>query len=344
MDFIFTPLVLLLGSILADSDSTRTEPMADISHQEGDGPRFTILHHPGVGTTPSLHDVDPGSDYEPDEDVALDDEALAVLRRCLMRAIEVAESMGIPTLRVYLARLDESHFSRLVDGTENEPSIVLNLAIFQPLPPGQQSYALLRALLRCVGQAHYRRTPGMPMSEEEFWRDFLESGLPGEILAEHGRVARPPAAGVGASRRACLDDPWRQASADMQKLREKILTAGGEVVVMPPGGERDLPHLLLWGQAMTMTVVQGQGAPRRCHENTAAAYGLLRESGAQIGTGYVLDADDPGVWRQHSWVIHDGQILETTHPRQRYWGITLSGAAADRWAEVNRAPSTATQQ
>jgi hypothetical protein len=52
-----------------------------------------------------------------------------------------------------------------------------------------------------------------------------------------------------------------------------------------------------------------------------------------IGTGYALSAD--GLWRQHSWGVRRQGILETTAPREKYFGILLQGSSADSFAEAN---------
>jgi hypothetical protein len=71
----------------------------------------------------------------------------------------------------------------------------------------------------------------------------------------------------------------------------------------------------------------------RCHENVSELW-LEKKSGlVGIGVGYALSG---GLWRQHSWGVRDGEIVETTNSRTQYFGRILTGVDADRFAEENR--------
>jgi hypothetical protein len=70
-----------------------------------------------------------------------------------------------------------------------------------------------------------------------------------------------------------------------------------------------------------------------CHKNVAHLWGRKRWRLTGIGTGYALN--DDGLWRQQSWGIRRSGILETTQVRLVYFGIILSGLAAERFSMAN---------
>jgi hypothetical protein len=72
-----------------------------------------------------------------------------------------------------------------------------------------------------------------------------------------------------------------------------------------------------------------------CHANISYLWMRRRRYMVGIGTGYALSAD--GLWRQHSWGVRRQGILETTAPREKYFGILLQGSNADSFAEANLA-------
>lgn len=85
---------------------------------------------------------------------------------------------------------------------------------------------------------------------------------------------------------------------------------------------------------MTGSVVAEFVEDCRCHENVSELW-LEKKSGlVGIGVGYALSSD--GLWRRHSWGSRDGEVVETTEPRTRYFGRVLVGADAKRFAEENR--------
>lgn len=58
-----------------------------------------------------------------------------------------------------------------------------------------------------------------------------------------------------------------------------------------------------------------KGMRNHCHLNVA---NLCKSKGYGMVTGYGLNDD---YWRQHSWAVDDGKIIETTHKRECYFGI-----------------------
>lgn len=116
------------------------------------------------------------------------------------------------------------------------------------------------------------------------------------------------------------------------ELATFLLSMGGDLVVPPMYPDGMLRRLLVDGLRFAdvpLTVEAGE--PRDCHVNVVR---LWREGRASIATGYALSED--GLWREHSWGVRDGGVVETTEPRQCYWGVLINDEdAADyaRWAE-----------
>lgn len=66
-------------------------------------------------------------------------------------------------------------------------------------------------------------------------------------------------------------------------------------------------------------------AQSNCHMNAIML--AMKNKGWSVGTGLALSPD--GVWRVHSWCINTrGRIVETTMPRDLYFGLALSPADA----------------
>lgn len=65
------------------------------------------------------------------------------------------------------------------------------------------------------------------------------------------------------------------------------------------------------------------GQQHQCHKNCAFLFWLNQPS-YQIATGYAY-LKSMGRWVRHSWLMNDTTILETTHPRDIYFGVVLDG-------------------
>jgi hypothetical protein len=111
-------------------------------------------------------------------------------------------------------------------------------------------------------------------------------------------------------------------------LTEIILAHGGKAVVPPLSIEPDMAELLT-GSCVERPVRMAPGRANQCHETAAIAWcdGKLDA----IVTGYALSND--GLWRQHSWGLSKGAVIEPTEKRLAYFGIELRGARADEFAE-----------
>jgi hypothetical protein len=123
------------------------------------------------------------------------------------------------------------------------------------------------------------------------------------------------------------------AQPELKRLKSLLLGFGGSFLVAPARPEPDLVRLLESGFLMGGPVSVEQMKASMCHQNVAAIWKVRHEGMVGIATGYALSQD--GLWRQHSWAILRGGILETTVERQLYFGILLQGSAADHFASCN---------
>ena len=116
-------------------------------------------------------------------------------------------------------------------------------------------------------------------------------------------------------------------------FRDLLLRLGGEEFVPSPSLDLNVPALMETGSLIDGVVVSRMIEEGYCHENVSELW-LEKDSLDGIGDGYALSGD--GLWRQHSWGIKNGEIIETTSPRVKYFGRCLQGSDADQFAETNR--------
>jgi hypothetical protein len=121
---------------------------------------------------------------------------------------------------------------------------------------------------------------------------------------------------------------------------ESVLLRHGGAAVVPPGSPDPMLGVFTKeGDVVSprrIEVVDGNASD--CHANVVA----LWRSGevAALGTGYGLNGD---LWREHSWGWKggdDGQLVETTQPRDRYFGVRLTGGRALWFADWIDPPQT----
>lgn len=74
--------------------------------------------------------------------------------------------------------------------------------------------------------------------------------------------------------------------------------------------------------------------PCQCHANSAELY-LADPVGTTIVTGYGLGPKDR-LWREHTWVVRDGRIIETTVKRNAYFGYALTTWHSEVFADGNQ--------
>lgn len=107
-------------------------------------------------------------------------------------------------------------------------------------------------------------------------------------------------------------------------LADQLAPFGGSHLVIAPGDELTLEQILAEARLLDARAVEHvPGKPSSCHRNIAARFRLGQ---CAIATGYALSG---GYWRQHTWGVKpDGTLVETTEPRDAYWGRILDLGAA----------------
>jgi hypothetical protein len=118
---------------------------------------------------------------------------------------------------------------------------------------------------------------------------------------------------------------------EIRTLRRILLDLGGIELVAPPAADSLLGHLIERGFVMSGPVTRNPMTRGACHDNMSRLWMLKNRAIVGIGTGYALSGD--GLWRQHSWGIRREGILETTVPREKYFGVLLQGSKATCFAQ-----------
>jgi len=105
---------------------------------------------------------------------------------------------------------------------------------------------------------------------------------------------------------------------ELKPLMDKLLNIDGKFIVSVP--EPDLKKILAYGKRVDdYKVIFKPMIPCHCHNNVIK---LCLEGKGRMATGWALS--DDGLWRQHSWLVKDKTIIETTESRKRYFGIILN--------------------
>lgn len=115
----------------------------------------------------------------------------------------------------------------------------------------------------------------------------------------------------------------------LRLLRRRLLKVGGEEVVLnlEPQLEEILARSVVWRRIRPRKV---RGRVNACHENVARVYWKQPER-YRIVTGWVLHGDDV-VWRQHSWLLRDEVLVETTPEAAKiYYGVVLDEKESARF-------------
>ena len=111
-----------------------------------------------------------------------------------------------------------------------------------------------------------------------------------------------------------------QTYPEFTKLEQKLLSMDGYMVV--PRREPDQDEILSRGRLWSGYNVRViKGTLRNCHGNVDELWRINPER-YRIATGWALS--DDGLWRQHSWIIEGRTLIETTIPRERYFGFVLT--------------------
>lgn len=105
----------------------------------------------------------------------------------------------------------------------------------------------------------------------------------------------------------------------VSELDRRLLAMGGREVTRCCH-EALAAEMLVRGEAFDLPVTRRPGEPNQCHQNAA---GIWAEDVSRytLVTGYAL-AD--GRWVQHSWVVDESNLYETTYPFERYYGLPFA--------------------
>ncbi|MTD47152.1 hypothetical protein GKE82_23405 [Conexibacter sp. W3-3-2] len=132
-------------------------------------------------------------------------------------------------------------------------------------------------------------------------------------------------AGSDAQRRAL------HTQRDAYEALARRLAGRGRRLIVACGVDPEMDQLLRDGLLTDPPrAVLLRGAAHGCHAN--AAFLVQAGRAHTLATGWALS--DDGLWRQHSWALdRDGLIIETTEPRQQYFGVELTGPALQQFVE-----------
>lgn len=124
---------------------------------------------------------------------------------------------------------------------------------------------------------------------------------------------------------------WQEKNPDLVRLRNDLLDIKGEEVV--PSYEPDSKSLVERGHIISSeNVIYTKMRDSQCHMNVRYLY-LEDDSIDDIATGWALSSD--GLWRQHSWAIKNGSVVETTVGRDIYYGIILNEEERNEFIKMN---------
>ena len=120
----------------------------------------------------------------------------------------------------------------------------------------------------------------------------------------------------------------------MRKLERKLLGVGGERVALRP--DHFARAIVQDGQTFAgagAALVRGEVSG--CHQNVARLWIKRRRKGFAIVAGWALS--DDGCWRQHTWGLEEGGVVETTLERTAYFGVVLDVAQSAKFCFDNAA-------
>lgn len=191
--------------------------------------------------------------------------------------------------------------------------------------------------------------PAHPERDNADWIKKLDDGTEALLSTDDGRKAfgfkysddqerdeggrfSGPGGGGGSGNSLKVVGRGEPSTKKERALVEKLGNVGGATVVWL-GNEPDAAKIESRGVR-----VDGKGAkliegePNACHSNTVTLY--LAGKVDQIVTGYALSGDN--MWRQHTWGLKGDTVVETTVPRDVYFGFTLTGPEAADFVQENR--------
>ena len=121
-----------------------------------------------------------------------------------------------------------------------------------------------------------------------------------------------------------------QTYPEFAKLEQKLLSIAGDMVVprVEPDQDKILSRGRLWSGDNVRFI---RGHPNTCHGNVAVLWWKYLKQ-YRIVTGWALS--DDGLWRQHSWLLCRRTLIETTTPREKYFGFVLTSLEAQQFEAV----------
>lgn len=117
-----------------------------------------------------------------------------------------------------------------------------------------------------------------------------------------------------------------KGNPELAPLRDKLLEVGGLEIV--PRFEEDLSKLIERGETWDFPVEMEIMDVSRCHQNSAELWSVNPEINKLV-TGWALN--DDGLWRQHTWIVNDNSIIETTEERLKYFGFMMTEEEAEEF-------------
>ena len=119
---------------------------------------------------------------------------------------------------------------------------------------------------------------------------------------------------------------WFKRTPGLKALASKILAdtyiVYGEMSAMTNAELQDIADN---GKVFSgRGVLEITGEQSHCHLNVAKLYKSKRVD--TIVTGFALSKD--GLWREHTWGLKGGRVIETTERRVQYYGKVLCRAEA----------------
>jgi hypothetical protein len=124
----------------------------------------------------------------------------------------------------------------------------------------------------------------------------------------------------------------------LRELRRVLLKIGGDELVPPADGDPMTSFLLDFGIVFGGPVVVRPGGQGGSVRMLGRIWNRRLHGIKGIGVGYALDGDR--LWREHSFGVLREGVLETTAPKQKYFGLLLIDQAADGFAETACRPRT----
>jgi len=127
----------------------------------------------------------------------------------------------------------------------------------------------------------------------------------------------PEKATCGHENQVAIDEGVKRLWSE---LEHKLLSIGGKRLVWR-GCEPHLQQLVTAGQLFDVPVERHKMTVNNCHGNAAKLW-AEDVKGTRLVTGYALSRD-VCMWLQHSWVLKNGRLWETTSQFQKYFGVEL---------------------